>query len=136
MSCERFTTSPLSFNCPYNACEETGKEGLSCINPTSVSETNGQPEDTMNKTSEVNQNGLYRERPHRIYERGQSLVEYAKLLVLISILVIGALVVLGVGLNDTYCQIAGELDTSVEGERCMSDVLPGPSIIKAEYDAK
>lgn len=88
----------------------------------------------MDKPFTNNRDSRRRKRQIAISERGQSLVEYAKVITLISVLAVVTLGVLGLGLSDTYCQIASELDVSGEGEACLADVLPRPSILKAKYD--
>ncbi len=46
-------------------------------------------------------------------EEGQGLVEYALILVLVALVVIGALTIMGVALNDTYTYVITEFNDAV-----------------------
>jgi Flp pilus assembly pilin Flp len=48
----------------------------------------------------------------RKYERGQGLVEYAMLLTLVAMIVLGLLVILGVSIGDAYINIVDNLPFS------------------------
>src|SRR3990172_1470081 len=81
---------------------------------------------------------------HRILhppdERGQGLVEYALIMVLVAVVVIAILVVLGPGTRNVFCQITASLDADVSG---VCDVVTishatysgnGTALLKATYN--
>ena len=57
----------------------------------------------------MNTAGLIRRILERFFltERGQGMVEYALILVLIAVIVVAVLVVLGNQVNDVFCNISG-----------------------------
>jgi Flp pilus assembly pilin Flp len=55
---------------------------------------------------------------HRMRERGQSIVEYALILVLVATVVIVVGIVLGESVKDTYCDVVLSLDPGAEAPGC------------------
>ena len=54
----------------------------------------------------------------RMRERGQGLVEYALLLVLVGLVVIASLVIFGDQVQKTYCRAAFSLDSNIDAPFC------------------
>ena len=77
---------------------------------------------------------LYNLRRHfRASKKGQGLVEYALIMVLVSLMATILLTILGPSIKDVYCNALNTLDPD-SGESCLGSY--GPDVMFAKFDAK